>query len=115
MAFAVAEEKWPETLNYLRERELVSGVYREALRPIRLVSGETVEALAYLVDEGHVQYAGRLSLEAQAALVRHGFGDSGANTDYVLNTATHLRQLGIRDRALEELAAALESETSLAT
>jgi cation transport protein ChaC len=108
MAFAVTGEQWPETLRYLRERELVSGVYREALRPVRLQSGETVEALAYLVDEAHIQYAGRLSIAEQAELVRRGVGNSGANTDYVLNTATHLRQLGIRDRSLELLAVALQ-------
>jgi glutathione-specific gamma-glutamylcyclotransferase len=112
MAFAVADEQWPQTLAYLRARELISGVYREAVRPIRLASGTTVEALAYLVDEGHAQYAGRLTIAEQAELVRHGVGDSGANTDYVLNTATHLRQLGIRDRSLELLAATLQQKLS---
>jgi cation transport protein ChaC len=114
MAFAVAGEQWLETLRYLRERELVSGVYREALRPVRLLSGEIVEALAYLVDERHVQYAGRLSIAAQVEIVRRGIGDSGANTDYVLNTATHLRQLGIRDRSLELLAIALQQKSDAA-
>ncbi|MFL5259387.1 MAG: gamma-glutamylcyclotransferase, partial [Hyphomicrobiales bacterium] len=32
---------------------------------------------------------------------------SGSCRDYVLNTVAHLRQLGIRDRPLEQLAAAL--------
>ena len=45
-------------------------------------------------------------------LVRRGVGASGANTDYVLNTATHLRGLGIRDRALEALAKALEGDAA---
>src|SRR6185437_16074701 len=107
MAFAVAEENLPATLGYLRERELVSGVYREAVRPVRLESGETVGAVAYLVDEAHEQYAGRLSIAEQVRLVRRGIGSSGANSEYVLNTVMHLRQLGIRDRALEALAAAL--------
>ena len=33
MAFAVADTIWPETLQYLRDRELVTSVYREAVRP----------------------------------------------------------------------------------
>ena len=109
MAFGVDDAIWPETLQYLRDRELVSDAYREALRPVRLSGGETVEAIAYLVDESHPQYAGRLSLAEQVRLVRRGVGNSGANTEYVLNTAAHLRTLGIRDRALEILVAALQA------
>jgi glutathione-specific gamma-glutamylcyclotransferase len=110
MAFGVDEAAWPETLEYLREREQVGGVYREAMRPVRLQSGRMVEALAFLVDEGHDQYAGRLTIEEQAELVRRGYGDSGANLDYVLNTVEHLKRMGIRDRALELLALELEAD-----
>jgi cation transport protein ChaC len=107
MAFGVEDALWPETLAYLRERELIGGVYREAIRPVRLMSGAVVGALAYLVDEANKQYAGRLDVAEQALVVRRGHGVSGANTDYVLNTADHLRQLGIRDRYLERLVVAL--------
>ena len=112
MAFAVDDGLWPETLAYLRERELVSSVYREAVRPVRLISGKVVEAVAYLVDEHHVQYAGRLDVAEQVRLVRRGHGHSGANTEYVLNTARHLEQLGIRDRQLEQLVIALGNPVS---
>lgn len=108
MAFAVDHAAWPETLAYLRERELVTDVYREAVRPVRLTTGATVEAVCYLVNEHHEQYAGRLTIEEQVQMVRRGVGVSGANTDYVLNTAQHLRALGIRDRALETLVLALQ-------
>ncbi|MDR3474872.1 MAG: gamma-glutamylcyclotransferase [Devosia sp.] len=115
MAFAVEDAAWPETLQYLRERELVTSVYRETSRPVLLGGGDEVAALAYVVDETHEQYAGRLELAEQVRLVRRGVGASGANTDYVLNTAEHLRRLGIRDRALERLAAALSrSATEIA-
>src|ERR1700753_2181184 len=50
LAVAVDDVVWPQTIAYLRERELVTAVYREALRPVRLASGEMVEAVAYLVD-----------------------------------------------------------------
>lgn len=110
MAFGVEEAIWPETLQYLRDRELVTSVYREVVRPV-LIEGTQVQALAYVVDETHEQYAGRLSLAEQVRLVRRGLGASGANTEYVLNTASHLRRLGIRDRSLEALAAALQTPT----
>jgi len=107
MAFGVGAEVWEPTLAYLRERELVSDVYLEAMRPVRLQSGATVSAVTYLINAAHGQYAGRLTIAEQVDLVRRGHGQSGANTDYVLNTVEHLRVLGIRDRALERLAAAL--------
>jgi len=107
VAFAVEDRSWPETLQYLRDRELVTSVYKEAVRPVLLSDGRTVRAVTYVVDEAHPQYAGQLDVAEQLRLVRRGFGVSGANTDYVLNTAEQLQQLGIRDRALEALAVAL--------
>ncbi|HTJ56746.1 MAG TPA: gamma-glutamylcyclotransferase [Devosiaceae bacterium] len=109
MAFAVADALWPETLAYLRERELVTDDYLEVVRPVRLASGATVQALTYVINEAHGQYAGALSIDEQVRIVRRGFGISGSNADYVLNTALHLRQMGISDRALEALVDALET------
>ncbi len=108
MAFAVPAEGWDEVHAYLAERELDRGVYRESMRPVRLASGETVPALAFLVDEAHPQYAGRLDVAEQARLVRDGIGESGPNPEYVLQTVAHLRRMGIRDRYLEELAELLD-------
>jgi len=112
MAFGVANAIWPEVLAYLRARELVSDVYREAMRPVRLTNGGMVAAVAYLVDESHAQYAGGLTMDEQAQLVRRSAGESGPNIDYVLNTAEHLAQLGIRDRSLELLVSRLKRPTA---
>jgi glutathione-specific gamma-glutamylcyclotransferase len=104
----VADADWAAVRAYLEEREQVTTVYRDVMRPVRLADGRTVSALAFVVDERHVQFAGRLSLEQQVAMVRAGVGLSGRNIDYVLNTAEHLRQLGIRDRQLMRLAELLQ-------
>lgn len=108
MGFEVDDVNWPETLAYLRERELDKGVYREATRPIRIDGFGTAPGLAFLVDERHPQYAGALSVEEQARLVRIGRGESGANIEYVLATARHLTAMGIRDRYLDDLVRMLE-------
>src|SRR5690606_1976990 len=73
---------------------------RDVMRPVSLVDGRRVAALAYVVDETHEQFVGMLSLEQQVAMVRAGIGIAGPNVDYVLNTARHLQQRGIRDRTL---------------
>jgi cation transport protein ChaC len=103
MAFEVEASRWPEVHAYLRDREMDRGVYREAQRAIRLADGAIVTALAFMVDERHVQYAGRLEIAEQARLVRAGIGESGPNHEYVLATARHLERLGIRDKYLMEL------------
>ncbi|MEX2319043.1 MAG: gamma-glutamylcyclotransferase, partial [Bauldia sp.] len=77
--------------------------------PVTVIGGDSgpVVALAYVVDRGHEQYAGSLPQERLLEIVRVGEGRSGANVEYVRNTARHLRQLGIRDPVLEKLAEAL--------
>jgi cation transport protein ChaC len=112
MVFEVADSDWAAVRAYLQEREQVTAVYRDAMRPVRLADGRTISALAFLVDQHHEQFAGTLSLDEQVAMVRQGVGLSGRNIDYVLNTARHLAELGIRDRPLMALAALLEQEAA---
>jgi cation transport protein ChaC len=107
VAFRVAPEEAAETVQYLREREQVTAVYVERRLPVRLAGGEAVAALAYVVDRGHPQYAGRLPQEDSLRLVRQGVGVSGANPDYVRSTHRHLLEMGVTDPVLAQLAAAL--------
>jgi cation transport protein ChaC len=109
VAFRVAPEHRDATTQYLRAREQVTDVYVEAMKPVSLLdgSGRELEALCFMVDRGHPQYAGRLSLERQAQLVRQAVGLAGANIDYVLNTVRHLEEAGIHDVELMALAARL--------
>ena len=107
MAFEVTDARWPEVQDYLREREMDRGVYREAMRPMRLADGGRAEALAFLVDERHPQYAGRLDVAEQVRLVRLGVGESGAESGICAGDGERLKALGIRDRYLDEVVAAL--------
>jgi cation transport protein ChaC len=106
VAYRVSAEQRTGTVLYLRKREQVTSVYREAIRPVWLRGSaqHRVAALCYIVDRGHPQYAGRLSLEQQLHHVRQGHGVSGANRDYVLATVAALEQLGHRDEQLHRLA-----------
>jgi cation transport protein ChaC len=108
-AFAIAESDWEETIGYLRSREQITGMYRELVKPVRLRGdGEArVDAVLYVVDRNHRQYAGRLTLEQQLHHVRQGHGRFGSCSDYVLSTVQHLRDEGIRDTRLEQIAEAL--------
>jgi cation transport protein ChaC len=105
IAFRVSADKARQTLRYLREREQVGSVYREALVPVTLLTGERPEvmALAFLVERAHPSYAGDLPLAEQVHLIRGGIGRSGNNIDYLASTLAHLAALGIRERPLERL------------
>jgi glutathione-specific gamma-glutamylcyclotransferase len=107
LAFRVAATDVPDTLAYLRERELVTHVYKEVMAPVLLNGGTRIRALAYVVDRNHRQYAGRLAVEEVVRLVRQGSGQSGPNRDYVINTVAALAEVGTPDEALERIAAAL--------
>lgn len=113
VAFEVRTGDWEEVFAYLQAREQDRGVYREAWRRVRLADGTTVRALAYLVDESHPQFAGRLDLHEQVRLIARSRGESGQNTEYVRNTAQHLVSLGIRDRALLRIVEALDGNPAL--
>jgi cation transport protein ChaC len=110
LAFRVPGDLRDEVVAYLRERELVTGVYLERLLPVRLAGGAEVTALSYVVDRNHEQYAGRLSPEQAAAIVSGGVGQSGRNEEYLFNTVEHLEALGIRDHWLESVAALVPRE-----
>ncbi len=115
VAFRVARDKRVATVAYLRQREQVTGVYREVMRSVWLESDARlrVRALTYVADRSHNQYAGRLTLEKQLHLVRQGHGNYGANIDYIISTVKALEAQGIRDTPLHKLAALLHGDTHL--
>jgi len=115
VAFRVAAKHRDETLAYLRGREQTTHVYREAMRSVWLenVARQRVSALAYVVDRGHVQYAGRLSLADQLRYVQQGHGRSGNNRDYVLATVKSIEAQGFRDAQLHLLATMLHDARAL--
>jgi glutathione-specific gamma-glutamylcyclotransferase len=104
VAFRVDAAERDSVIAYLREREQVTAVYTETMRPVRFDDGSGAMALAYLVDRAHEQYAGKLDEETMFRFVVDAEGRAGPNRDYVINTAEHLAELGVKDVALERLA-----------
>jgi len=106
VAFRVAASRRHDTIAYLRAREQTTNVYREVMRSVWLDNDarERISALTYVVDRGHVQYAGRLPLPEQLRIVQQGHGRSGHNRDYVLSTVKAIEAEGFRDDPLHQLA-----------
>ncbi len=108
-AYHVSEADWPETYAYLREREQPTETYFEAWATVRLNGGEGAPALVFLSDRNHPQWAGDLTLEAQARLIAGASGLSGRNIDYLRDLVLHLREEGVADRNMETLLARVET------
>jgi cation transport protein ChaC len=110
VAFAVDAADRDDTIAYLRAREQVTMVYREAYRTVWLEHDpkQRVQAVCYIADRSHPQYAGRLTLDQQVHFVRQGHGTGGPNRDYVVETVKALEALGYRESALHLLAERLK-------
>jgi cation transport protein ChaC len=108
-AYRVAEADWAETYAYLREREQPTETYFEAWATVRLPGGDPVPALVFLSDLQHPQWAGDLSLDAQARLIAGASGLSGRNVDYLRDLVAHLHEEGVVDRTMERLLAQVEA------
>lgn len=105
LALRIAEDEYDTVMLYLRERELLTNAYREAILPVQLEDGRQIEALAYVMRRDHEQYAGGLCAREQAEIIARASGGRGPNADYLFNTAQHLAEIGLADEWMEQLAA----------
>ena len=111
-AYRVAPAQRREVLLYLRRREQVSGVYREARVRLELAGGAhastgtlaaDVAGTAFIVEPKHPSYTGGLSIAEQARLIRAAKGLSGPNVEYLINTWRQLSAAGIHDRNINRI------------
>ena len=107
-AFRIGATQREEILDYLRARELVTNVYLERIRSGILDTGERVNMLTYIADTKHEQYAGHLTRDQLIDQIRGAVGKSGPNESYIIDTADHLLEMGIRDGLMEEVTQALK-------
>ena len=105
VAYRIAPEHAREIADYLRVREQVNGVYREAHLPVMLHEPARREVLAqaYIVERAHPSYTGPLTALQQAHLIRGAKGISGTNLDYLINTLAHLATLDIHAADLQRI------------
>ena len=103
LAFRAAPGTEAATMDYLRERELISAAYLEEIHPLTLADGRSVDAVCFVIDRNHVQYCGGLEREEQARIISGAHGGRGSNCEYLANTAGHLADLGLHDSDLDWL------------
>jgi cation transport protein ChaC len=109
VAFRVAAPRAAEVLAYLHEREMSGDVYHRRLLPVCLLDNDgTRRAVTFVADRRSKDYCGALPPDAAAVAIARGHGVMGPNRDYLLNTVSHLRDLGVRDAGLDRIAALLQ-------
>ena len=108
MAFLVPREHVAVTLAVLWRREMPNQIYHPRLLDVR-IGARCVRALAFTVDRTHEHYAGNLPAEEIARRVVACRGQRGSNIEYVLNTVSHLRSLGVRDAHLVAVVSAVRA------
>lgn len=108
VAYRVAEGDWAQTYAYLCEREQPTETYEEAYVSVQLADGRGVQALTFLSDRAHPQWAGSLALDVQAGLIAGASGLSGRNVDYLRDLVEHLREADAGDQNMETLLATVE-------
>ena len=104
VAFFVLPEMAQVTIDYLRERELISSAYLEQIHSITLRDGRVVDCVVYVIDPDHDQYCGGMALENQAQVISKAVGGRGLNSEYLYKTVEHLAQIGLHDADLDWLA-----------
>ncbi len=114
-AYRVGEADWPETYAYLVEREQPTETYVERSVQVTLDDGRRVEALSFLSDRSHPQWAGELPLARQAELIAGATGLSGRNIDYLRDLVGHLRDDGGCGAVMERLLQLVEAIEAKAT
>ncbi|MEM9098384.1 MAG: gamma-glutamylcyclotransferase [Pseudomonadota bacterium] len=114
IAFRVCASAADDVRSYLSERELVTRSYFEICTPVTLLcdgpaQDQPVDAICYVLDRTHEQYAGDLTTAEQAVRICRASGPMGPNIEYFENTIAHLEAMGIEDPALADLAAEVRS------
>ncbi|MGU3573944.1 gamma-glutamylcyclotransferase [Brucellaceae bacterium C25G] len=101
LAFRIAAEETQKVVDYLREREQVNNVYLEKMLAIEFEDAQQADAMVYVADGTHAQYASAMAAEIAAEIIASASGSAGANHEYVGSTLQHLQQMGVTDAGLE--------------
>jgi glutathione-specific gamma-glutamylcyclotransferase len=109
VGYCIARELHAPTMQYLRERELITAVYDEMLVAIETRDGDRHQAYAYVANPAHEQYVALKDFDVLIETIANASGAAGPNYEYALNTWVNLAGLGIRDALVERVADALRA------
>lgn len=104
VVYRIARERVDDELPRLWEREMPNSVYDPRWLPCRTADGP-VTALAFTLSRNSPNYTGTLADDHLVQVLRSARGRYGTTLAYLMETASCLRNRGIRDRGIERLVA----------
>ncbi len=106
LAFRIAAADVRQELGLLWQREMYGGAYNARWVTLN-AAGTALPAITFVVNATHPRYVRALSVAQTASLIATASGDLGTCREYLENTISHLRALGVRDAGLARIEAAL--------
>ena len=100
-AYRVTNELWPTVFAYLEKRE--SGGYKACQIDIS-IGGDEISAWVWIALPDNPHSVSNESMQQTVEVMRRAVGQSGPNTDYVLNLDNALREAGIEDEEVTRFA-----------
>ena len=104
MAYRIEQRYAAAELERLWAREMPTGVYDPRWLACRTLHGP-VRALGFTLSRSSAAHTGPLPDHQMLDILRSARGRFGTTLDYLLDTATSLRDRGIRDREIDRLVA----------
>ena len=111
VAYRISRQHVASELDVVWRREMTSMAYHPVWVAARTPSG-IEHAIAFTANRKHERYIRGLNENKTVRLLAHGAGPLGHCCDYLFDTVAHLRELGIRDRRLEALAARVRARAA---
>lgn len=107
VAYRIAAEALATELDILYRREMVSYAYQPTWTKAACLdqSGESVDALTFVVDPNTERFCGKLQQDTVAHTLSVAEGALGKNCDYLFQLVDHLDELDLQDNAMTQLAA----------
>ena len=108
IAYRIGEGRSEEDSSALWAREMYSGVYTATWVEVETDLGP-VDAITFIANPGHPQYAGGLSRAERAEIISAATGKYGPCHEYLSSTVEHLADLGMREPDLDDLNARVQA------
>ncbi len=102
IAYRVNAEIADHELSVVWNREMVSGAYVPKVVQLK-TNGTSVDAIAFVINQNHERYAGRLPNDVIVEAIAGAEGPIGRCCDYLFSTVENLDELGISDGPMHSL------------
>jgi len=103
LIYRIAPDRVQEEMSRIWKREMTYGSYRPKWLNCT-VGDESFRALAFTVNRNCSGYAGQIPMEAVVEAISSAAGRYGPAYEYLFKTIDSLREHGIRDSRVEQLA-----------